>query len=134
MGQLKQKDLHAPVNSVSIRKIRGRIDGFRSGQGSAADLTDTFCSDVVGSIHDITFTACAVASSTETMSIDIQVNGATILDTPFIVDDSYPQGSVVHIEAESPAIAIGDKVEIIRDYTAGTPTPMGANVITIEVA
>lgn len=135
MGQLKQKDLHNPMSSAAIRAVRGRIDGFRSRQATAVDLTDTQVSDIVGNIHDVTFVAAAVAAAGETMSIDIHVNGASILASAFIVDDTYPQGSVVHIPVETPNLAIGDKVEIIRDYTAGGgATPMGANVITVEAA
>lgn len=139
MSVLNSKDLHTPLSGATIQKVKGIICGEKSHQAAAADLTATFIATQGGKLLDCYIVlATAFAAAVENMTVDIQVNGVSIMPsaTPQTFDASTDVGTQVKIVTEATQIAVGDVIAIIRDWTTGggglDTTP--ANVIGIEWA
>lgn len=140
MGQLSQKDLHNPLNSRAIRRLRGRLEKIVSAQAVAATLTTTEILDIggaqAGNIQDLTFVAEAVAAANEDITVDVQKNGVTILNNVLVYDDTLLPGELIRLDYDvDTSFDVGDVVSVIRTYTAGGgPTPIAHTKVTLEVA
>lgn len=87
-------------------------------------------------IQEVRFIAQGTPAVGESMTIDIQVDGVSILanGTPFTYDDNLSGRSLIIIpipQAERQR-AIGEIITVDRVYVAGGgPTPIGANKVEI---
>ena len=136
MAQLTQRDLHTPHNAANIRKIRARMEAIRSRQTAAATLTETYSLDVAGAVREITFLANAVPAAGESLTIDVQRNGVSVLAAAFVYNNTRTARTLYNLTLAANAnIAMGDQLTVIRTYVAGGgPTPIGSSVVAVEIA
>jgi hypothetical protein len=137
MSKLTSNDLHAPLTGEKIRKVKSIINGEKTHQATAADLTASFVASQGGKLSHVYVVLQKAFLTTEIMTVDVQVNGVSIMpsSTPQTLNLNTPINSQVTITTNAAEIVAGDLIQIIRDWTTsgganGTP----ANVIGIEWA
>jgi hypothetical protein len=137
MGQIKQTWLRTPLGNKTKRLLAARIDRHVSSQAAAATLTDTSVLEVSGDVQALGITYAGVPAVGESLTVDIQKNGVTILTTPLVVDSTVGAGvkQKSFSLAASQTFKPGDIVTVIRTYVAGGgPTPIGPNRVSVEIA
>ena len=140
MSELTRKDLHTPFNHTTISKLLGELDKGVSEQSVAADATlfvDRACPvDRAGNVMEAYYIQAAVAAAGESMSIDLQKNGVTVLTAPLVVDDTDAPGTRIPLPLSGDVdLAPGDVLTVVRDYTAGGgATPIGPNKVCVTWA
>lgn len=119
---LKAKDLHTPFNGPTLKKILAHMDPIVSKQAMAADLTDVFLVTRAGNLLAGIFVLDAAFQASEAMTVDVQVNGSSIMTggTPQEVGDQAANSVTdLTLDPAKKALAVGDKVSIIRNWTTG---------------
>lgn len=108
------------------------LETITSKQATAATETETvLIAPEAGTIEKLQAFSGATAAADESMTIDIKINGTSALTTVITLDaaaESDVQSAV--IDATKKTFAAGDKITIVRTYTAGTPTPIVNTVAT----
>jgi hypothetical protein len=136
MSVLTKKDLHTPFTTKTVEKILGVIGRIDSHQGTAADLTSTYVASHTGKWRDVFVVLNAAFDTNETLSVDVKLAGSSILDGGAqTLTASSDVAEFIHltIDDSAPDVAIGDKIEIIRDWTTGSGTDKTpANIVSIE--
>jgi hypothetical protein len=135
MAQLKQGDMRTPFGGKGSARLRGRIDRLTFNQAAAASGNDIQVSDAAGKIQDIYIITAATPGAGESLTVDVQKNGVTVLTTPLVVDNTRT-GKTVHrpsVAALGASAALGDIFTVVRTYAAGAPAPVGPNKVVIEI-
>lgn len=136
MPQTRQSDFRTPFSGKSSKKLRGRIDRVVSNQAAAASGSDLHVLDVAGDIQSLSVITAANPASGESLVIDVQRNGVTILTAPLTLNNTTP-GKVLYnfTPVAGTRLNLGDVITFVRTYTAGGgATPVGPNRIILEVA
>ena len=162
MSLLQRKDLHAPLNSLAIKKLLGHLFSLESQQQAAANvvlakgLIGTFNGDVSVAtsvfsptlttqpfyIQDIYAMTNVVPGTGESITYDVQVfkpGGAfaTVLSAPFVFGTTQPSaGSQVSFSpAQGIFIPAGSYFSVVRSAytTGGSPTMNAATASNLVV-
>jgi hypothetical protein len=135
MPQTTRSLLRFPLGPKTSKTLRGRIDRIASSQAAAATLTDIQVIDLAGDTQALNVVVNAIPAAGETLVVDIQKNGVTILAAPVTLDNTMTTKVKVLNPVAGTVFAIGDRVSFIRTYTAGGgPAPIGPNKIILEIA
>jgi len=127
VSALAKKDLHVPFNDATLIKVLGTILAVVDEQQTAATATTKHIVRHSGLIKRLEVGTVAAPGAGESMTFDVQKNGATILTGgPLSIDQATaasPAGVFNATAAVIPgsSVAVGDVISIIRTYTAGTP-------------
>jgi hypothetical protein len=136
MPQLKQGDLRFPLNGSSAARLRARIDRISSNQATAATLTEQYISETAGKIQALSVVIAATPGVGESLVVDVQNNGVSLLTAPATLDSATSGKGVKSLPVIANSfIAAGDVITFIRTYTAGgAPALATPNRIVLEVA
>lgn len=136
MSLPSKKDLHTPFNSPTIDKLRAFLGRAVVEQATAADATPvaTVAADHAGQVRmmDVTFSDAAAAN--ESMVVDVQVNGSSILTGTFTFNHSSSGKQfdlMPYLDSTKSAIAVGDLIEVDLAYTAGGGPTMNGTRVTV---
>lgn len=127
------RELQTDVNAANSGLAGAEtIETITSRQATAATATETvLIAPAAGTIESLQAFSGATAAADESMTVDIAINGTSALTTVITLDAaaaSTVQSAVV--DATANTFAAGDKITIVRTYTAGTPTPIVDTVAT----
>jgi len=122
MSVLNNSDLHTPLGSLTIQKVKGIITGVKSHQRVAADATEVFVATQPGKLLDVYVVLASAFEAAEVMDIDVQVNGVSKLVGGVPV--TLTATSTIKQQVKLPFIAdthiaTGDTIAIVRDWTTG---------------
>lgn len=135
MGQVSARHLRTPHGKASGKQLRARIDRQTSTQSAAASGTDTQVVEVAGDIMDLVVTAAGVPAAGESLTIDVQKNGVSVLTAPLVFDSTAGGKQKKFTPNANNPWKAGDLLTVIRTYVAGGgPTPIGPNRVTLEIA
>lgn len=128
--KITKEALVALFNSATpeaIKSLFALANEKSSKQGAAADLTEiVWVAEYDGEIDELVAIAETLAAAGESMTIDVQKNGATVLTatTAFVAGGTDKLVTLL-LDKEKKSFKKGDVFTVIRDYTAGGgPTPM----------
>lgn len=136
MPQLKSANLRTPFTQKSSKALRARIDRMVSSQAVAASASDPHVTDLAGEVVAATVITGANRGVGESLTVDIQKNGVSILTAPLVLDNTLPGKTLRNLPVQpGTRFAVGDVVTFIRTYVAGgAPTPVGPSRIVLEIA
>ena len=104
-------------------------------QALPADLTSvSFIAGAAGTIKRVLAkpgTACT-AASTETMTVDVKINGATCLSALALMDAASTTTTVTGtVNAAVDDFVAGDTITVVRDYTVGSGGALANTVVSV---
>jgi len=135
MISLKKKDFRSPSTSLTIERLMAALMAVTSHQAAAADLTSTFVADHAGQVRGIACILHKAFAAVEKMTIDIQVNGTSILPSaaPQEFNASSGVATPIEIVCNATSIAVGDTISIVRDWTtSGGVNAEPENVVIVQ--
>jgi hypothetical protein len=140
MSVLNNSDLHTPLGSLTIQKVKGIVVGVKSHQATAADATEVFVATQPGKLLDVyVVLAAAFHAVVENMDVNVLVNGVSKLTGGVPVN--LTAATAIKTQVKLPfiadtQIATGDTISIVRNWTTGgggvDTTP--ASVVGVEWA
>lgn len=122
MSVLNNSDLHTPLGSLQIQKLKGIITGVKSRQRVAADATEVFVATQPGKLLDVYVVLAAAFEAVEVMDVDVQINGVSKLvgGVPVTLTAATTTKEQVKLPfIADTTIACGDTIAVIRDWTTG---------------
>ncbi len=132
---LSNIDLHFPLNSAGIKKLRAHLGAAFSEQATSADATTALvhgqpCNHA-GKVMFVRVDLALGPAASELMSYDLKLNGTTVLSAPFVITGA--DAAKFHlVPFLATQVAVGDIWTVVRDYTAGGGSPvMTYNSITV---
>ena len=138
---LSKKDLHTPFTTKGIIKLLGFLQRARSEQASPATATLN-CTGGTPAMHAGVITAATLVYATaagagESMVVDIQKNGVSIMSATYTISIATSAATVIDLFSLIPAanrvVAVGDMLTVVRTYVAGAGTMTGS-AVTVEWA
>jgi len=135
--KLTREQLASPqLTPDAIKSYFGVANQHTSKQAAAANLTDClFVAEHDGEIDELIATCGTLSGAGESMTIDVQKNGSSILTATTAFTAAGASGKVVPLllDKDKKSFAKGDVFTCIRAYTAGgTPTPMKDTTVLIR--
>ena len=126
------------IGATARNELIGALVGVQSNQGAAANADEVFSARQAGILRGVTFQAFQTPAAGEDLTVDVKINGVSVLTAPFVYDSTklrrtlysptmitVPGGIVVFL---------GDQIEVVRVYTAGLgPTPIGASLVQVRI-
>ena len=141
MSKLSNKDLHTPFNNKSLLKLKGFILRGVAQQFTAATLAAQPLDRLApvpqdADILSAYFLSSTAAAAGESMDIDLQVNGVSILTAPYTFDSTQPAGVQIELPIDplKKHLATGQRVTVDRTYVAGGGPTMIATSVVVEPA
>lgn len=144
MSKLTKKDLHTPFTGATITKIMSHVLAKRSEQLVAASLaTSLMAGGVVTQAQTFqdAYAIIGVAMGAgESMTVDILVNGASILNAVLTIDSTslpdvqLPVTLSAAFIAAGKALNPGDRIQVTRVYVAGGAPTAPVNTVVLEAA
>ena len=146
MSKLSKKDLHTPFSGPTLSKVMAYVLGLiKSEQKTAADLSASLMVNGIitqdRKVRELWCQLSAQFEASETMTIDVLVNGVSILDSVLSLDGTSDADTQIPFTLSSAFIDagqmlyVGDVVTVTRNWTTGggvDTTP--ANVVVMEAA
>ena len=141
MSKLTNKDLHTPFNNKTLLKLKSFLLRGVAEQYTAA----TLAAQIVGrlcpvpqdvDIQSAYFISSSAAAVGESMTIDLQVDGVSILTAPFVFNITKASDTQLELPID-PALkhlAVGGRVTVDRTYVAGGGPTMVATSVVVEPA
>lgn len=133
-----QRSFFRDVIKDRLSRLWRRFGAKSVTQGAAEDATLFICyveqrSKIVG-LEAIIGAVCA---ADETMVLDVQVNGVSIMTDPYTVDDAAVANAWIDmfdsLDPEALVLEAGDVVFVDLAYTAGgAPTPLAGTHVRLE--
>lgn len=135
--KLTREQLITPALSPeAIKSLFGLANQHLSKQGAAANLTDViFVAEFDGEIDEIIATCGTLSAAGESMTVDVQKNGVSILTSTTAFTAAGASGKVVPIalDPDKKSFVKGDVFSVVRAYTAGGgPTPMKDTLVIVR--
>jgi hypothetical protein len=132
-----KKDLHMPFNDVTLKKVRGVIMQLRDEQSAAATATTNHMCRNNGLVTRCEVGVGVAPAAGESMTIDIQKNGTSILvGGPLSIDQAHatPKGcfDVTGNLVAGTQFAVSDVLTVVRTYTAGGGPAMTATCVWVD--
>jgi hypothetical protein len=127
-GLMRARNAAGAVQNVGAEAAAGaaaRVAGEDYQAVAATATSRVFRAMRAGTIEEFNASAdnaAGLPAAGESMTLDILINGAPVLTTPILIDDTYvAAGTVVvgAINAAAKAFVRGDLIEIVRTYVAG---------------
>lgn len=144
MSILTKKDLHTPFNNLTIQKIMGHILAKKSEQLAAAALATSLMTGGVITqrqvVQDLYALFGVAFGAGESLTIDVLVNGATILNATLVLDSTQTPDTQIPFVLSAAFIAAGkvlnpgDRVQVTRTYTAGGAPTAPVNTVVLEAS
>lgn len=127
--KLTREQIMSPLlTPEAIKSYFGVVNQHISKQGAAASLTDVlFVAEHDGELDELIATCGTLSAAGESMTVDIQKNGSTVLTATTAFTAAGASGKVVLLllDKDKKSFVKGDVFTCIRTYTAGGgPTPM----------
>jgi len=123
----------ADIVALETLVNRGSVQVVTDEQITAATKTTVaFIAPADGEIVYVAAYPQVAAAAGESMTIDVKINGTTVLTAVVTLDDSTSTDVVAGTLAAAVAFSQGDKITIERAYTAGGgPTPMTDTAVSV---
>ena len=123
-------------NGTDWTRLGRKVTQLKAGDSQAVAATATtvqFMATRAGKITGVAAKSGATASGTEDMSVDVEINGTTCLTGPVVLDAAATTVlQVGTVDTAADDFVAGDLIQIVRTYTAGTPTPITDTNVTID--
>lgn len=121
MGKLNHRDFHTPFSGQSRDRVMSRILKMHHDQGAGADGTADLLGIVTqaGKVQYLEITIGTACETSESMTIDVLLNGVSILSAPYDISDLAGAAKYEVPLAAVTNVAVGDVFTVTRAWTTG---------------